>query len=306
MKIEISSITQYYDRVVVLSSFTRKELIKNFADIAISDYCLNKPNDPPIKEATNSAKYHEYYGKIDLKVVTDDFFTLLTPDRIGKCTISYIEVAQDFECSTKKQAGQLHLAFYLNNYCKWKRLSFEITGEDNSSTDYIGKGCGKKSTNYIACYVRANSKITGMPVFHIEFRLSNWSKIQKLLNISHPSECPPAEKLFSVLEKRYISFPAINSKRLYNAVYEVGRNRDAAQYSIEKVRSIYDLKQRIEQAKDSLLQKIITQKLNKSIRGRSFNISSCRKKVLNWKITDFLDYSAHCNNISTFFNLYFT
>jgi hypothetical protein len=312
MRININSTTAYFDHVVILSRYSRRDLIKRFANIDFNDYCLNQPDDHPIREASNSAKYHDYIGKIDLKVVKDEFFALLTDERVGECTISRIEIARDFECLCKSDPGKLKFAFLHNSYCKWKRRAFDYTGK-KSSTDYIGKAHGIKSANYISCYVPPDgSKITGMPVFHLEFVLLNWAKIKETLQITHPSHCPPAEEIFSRLEQRFISFPTINSKKLYKAIFEVGRNREAARRSVENTRTFFALKERIKESKDHLRQRIMCQRLNKSMRGNSllpgrpFNIPSRRHKVLDWKAIHFLNSSPRpCNNISTFFNSYF-
>ena len=264
---------------------------------------MNDPDNNPIRKTHGKAEWKGYNSKLDLLAVRDEFFQILADRNLGECTISKLEVALDIHTQTFRQASQMQLAVSLNCFRKWERARFMYYGEDGSFTDYIGKKFGKFSANYNRSYNR-DSKLVGQPVFHFEFALCNWAKIKPLLKIYHPSQCPPAEELFSILERKYISFPTINKKRRYKEFRKSGLSHSDALKSVERLRNVYELRDSLKKSKDNILRKKMFQ-----TRGPRYwpvrNITAREKEILGWSITRFLDFSAGCNNISTFIENYF-
>ena len=284
MSIKRKKVYYYFDRIVINTSFTPKDLKEflNYDDL--KKHC----GKLWLGETTNTAKYHGYDSKIDAKDVTDDFMSVLSRYELGYCGISSIEITKDIEFKSMDEAKDYQ--FYLErNLCrKYGNNRFIIEGNTND-TIYIGKYPGKFSPNYLVVYPTRNSPFIKNPVLHFEFRLRNWSKIKKVLRINSIYELRKPEDIYNELEARYLDYnKEINKELLRKHLIRVGVNPGRAKRTVEGFYDNQYLYEWLEYRQSQTINKKRLQPLRRKVNGKARIMNRCDKFILDFNVRKYM------------------
>lgn len=277
----------YFDRIVINTNFVPNKLKELLPISELEKHCSSLW----IGDTSNSGKSKGYKSKIDAKDATDQFIATLIQHDLDDPGISSIEITKDIECKTFKEAEELQHYFERNTYRKWERYRFTIEGEEND-THYLGKKHQKKSTNNLPFYPITAKKnpFTDNPALHIEFRLSNWSKIRETLKVASIYQLGSAEDIFKNLEKRFLVYnKTINRKLLIkHLIRKVGMDSDVAKKRVDHFKTIQDFREWLGFHKDQINRKKHLQPLRRKMKGSAPILTKHDKFILEMRMSYYL------------------
>lgn len=171
----------------------------------------NSCKDIVIGRAYKMSRIHGYKSRIEIYQATDEVIKLLQTYRLGKHTISRIEIAREIVCDSLDTALDLSRKFIKYHFLKWGKGCFVI-----SSTGYIGKREGIHKNFYVICYVprKGKEKLGVEYSMHNEFVIIGWENIRKKLNIGTIYDIIDIEQCYNELSNKYLVEASPNFNRI--------------------------------------------------------------------------------------------
>lgn len=204
---EIKGFEYSIDRIRFNSPKYVKDLKPIIPEKVLMENCLSEKRSIVSRQNNKIARRHGYRSQLDASACNDDFLEILRGYNVG--VISHLEIACDLMFSKMEEAkayAQWHDDNVIRTYNR-AHIKYEDTSYRARKTRK-----GNVNPNYVRSYPR-ESKVTGMPCYHIEFTLDSSKTIRRVLKIKDHNGLTTAEDMYRMLENRYLRTKGTGLKR---------------------------------------------------------------------------------------------